>query len=167
MTNPSEIFMGNIIIREANKNDLFVLQELWKEMMCFHSEKYGHLTVTKEGEQAFIPYITGYIEDKNNARVIVAENTEKIIGFCLAYRFKRPPFFAMKEYVLIDYIAISKHYRNKSIGTMLLESIKKWTQTIGLTRIELLAATSNECALGFWTKKGFRPYITKMYFDLI
>jgi ribosomal protein S18 acetylase RimI-like enzyme len=159
--------LNNISIRNAKPDDMPIISELWQELMRFHAIRYKHLTVTEEGVKNFYPFLREHIADKNNSCVLVAEINGEVMGFCIAYREKRKPFFKLKEYGMIDFLGVTQKYRKLGIGEILFEHTKEAFVNMGLKRIELLIATSNEVSTSFWQKLGFKHYVSKLYLDLL
>jgi GNAT superfamily N-acetyltransferase len=62
-------------------------------------------------------------------------------------------------------LAVTKQWRRKGIGVQLFNAAKQWFDSSGVKRVEVRVATSNETALGFWRKLGFKPYMETMYLD--
>ena len=149
-------------IREANRSDLPEIVELWKEFMDFHSDLDHFYTRAEDGSDNFQKHLEGQVES-DDAALLVAEDSGRIIGYAKIGISQYPPVFEMDEYGLISDVAVAEEYRRKGIGQALYEASTKWFTDKGLTRTELRVATVNNVALGFWSKMGFKPYMTTMF----
>ena len=149
-------------IREANYSDLPEIVKLWKEFMDFHRDLDPFFTCSNEGPSNFQKHLEGQMES-DDAALLVAEESGKITGYTKIGISEYPPVFKMDKYGLISDVAVANEYRRKGIGQALYNASTKWFADKGITRIELRVANINNVARGFWSKMGFKPYMTTMY----
>ena len=154
-----------IKIREAVKNDVTALVELWKEMMDFHKERDKIFTRTATGHERWIEFITGYIASENSC-VLVAECDGRIVGHSLALIEEYPPVLTTKRYGLFKETVVAADYRGCGVGERLVKEMLKWFYEQEMKRIEVKVSVHNELSTVFWRKMGFRPYIETLYFEI-
>ncbi len=149
-------------IREANRSDLPEIVGLWKEFMDFHRDLDQFYTRSEDGPSNFQKHLEGQLESEDDA-LLIAEESGKIIGYAKIEISQYPPVFEMDKYGLISDVAVAEEYRRKGIGQALFNASTKWFTDKGVTRTELRVANVNNVARGFWSKMGFKPYMTTMF----
>ncbi len=141
-------------------------------MNCCIFPTYIQLMENKEFK-AIENYKEQYIFGEDAVRLFLEEYRERMKGhFCLCYQFSsyNIGFVVMlsKEVVgialgyelnqlpfILGIIEVSKNYRRKGIGTVLLSSIKKYCKNKNLPSIEAWCNVMKELHL-FWKKNGFK-----------
>ena len=154
-----------VIIRKAVTEDVPSILELWKEMMDFHKERDRIFSRSVTGHEGFADYISGHMS-RDTSCVFVAEAGKDIVGYCLAFVEKYPPVLEIKEYGLVQDIAVSEKYRHRGIGKRFLNEARNWFSEKGISRIEARVATTNKISTGFWAKMGFTPYLETVFVEL-
>jgi ribosomal protein S18 acetylase RimI-like enzyme len=157
--------MTQINYREAIKEDIPRLVELWKELMDFHGARDSFFSRSKEGPENFGNFLLENIS-KDDAVIYIAETEKEAVGYILAMIQDYPPVFEVKQYGLISDLAVTAKYRRTGIGLHLVNIAKEWFIQKGMTRAEIGVAATNEISTTFWTKMGFRVYKESRYLDL-
>lgn len=157
--------MTKINYREAIKEDIPGLIELWKELMDFHGARDSFFSRSKEGPENFGNFLLENIR-KDDAIVYIAETEKEVVGYILAMIQDYPPVFEVKQYGLISDLAVTSKYRRTGIGMHLVSIAKEWFILKGMIRTEIGVAASNEISTSFWTKMEFRVYKESRYLDL-
>ena len=152
-------------IRKAIQEDTRAIVELWKELMDFHKERDQHFTRSADGHKRFAEFVSGRMVHETSC-VLVAEQQDEIIGYCLATISKYPPVYEYQEYGAIFDLAITEKYRRKGIGQALVEAALQWFSEQKIRRVEVRIATSNEVSTAFWKKIGFVPYLEVVYKEI-
>jgi ribosomal protein S18 acetylase RimI-like enzyme len=150
-----------MIIREAIRDDIESIKELWKEFIDYHKSFDRFFSRTSEGHERFGEFVLERIKDENWL-VLVAECDDRIVGHCLVTIQEHPPVFEKTRYGYIQDIAVTESYRRKSIGTTLFEKSVSWLHERGISRIELDVAATNPTSQKFWRKMNFREVIFRM-----
>ena len=157
--------MDKIIYREATKDDIPRMIELWKEFIDFHKVRDSLFSRSKEGPENFGKFVAENLR-KDDAIVYVAEKKGEVIGHILATIQNYPPAFEMKRYGLVNDLAVTSAYRRFGIGQHLFALVKDWFFKKGIRRIEIEVAIANEVSTSFWRKMNFRPYKEISYLEL-
>lgn len=62
---------------------------------------------------------------------------------------------------VVEDMVVSEDCRGKGVGKQLLQALYLWAAGRGITRLQLLADTTNAAALAYYTRLGWEP--TKLY----
>jgi GNAT superfamily N-acetyltransferase len=154
-----------ITIRKAVTQDVPSILELWKELMDFHKERDRIFSRSATGHEGFADVITGHISSDISC-VFVAEAGKDIVGYCLAFIEKYPPVLEIKEYGLVQDVAVTENHRRRGIGKRLLHEAQRWFSKNGVRRIEARVAATNKISTGFWSKMGFTPYLETVFVEI-
>jgi ribosomal protein S18 acetylase RimI-like enzyme len=157
--------MTEINYREAIKEDIPKLIELWKELMDFHRARDIFFSRSKEGPEKFGNFLLENMS-KDDAIVYVAETEREVVGYTLAMIQDYPPVFEIRQYGLISDLAVTAKYRRSGVGMHLVGIAKDWFIQKGMIRAEIGVAVTNEISTAFWSKMGFRAYKENRYLDL-
>jgi ribosomal protein S18 acetylase RimI-like enzyme len=149
-------------IRQAIPEDTAAIVEIWKEFMDFHAVRDRHFTRSVQGHERFADFISGRIVHDASC-VVVAEQAQKVVGYCLAVLSHYPPVFLYDTYGMISDLAVSASHRRQGIGQALVEHALAWFAERKISRIELRVAITNEISMAFWRKMGFNPYVEILY----
>jgi GNAT superfamily N-acetyltransferase len=57
--------------------------------------------------------------------------------------------------LLLEDVIVSKPYRGRGLGSLLVKHVLEWAKENGLARVTLLADQDNQAALDFYNKLGF------------
>ena len=156
-------------IRKAETNDVQRLADLFIGHITAHREyishgeiqmgvgkcrlQDGHLTTepAEEAREKWVRYICGNINGGDEACVWVAEEDEKIIGFCAAeiQEDGDKPFG-----VLCD-LFVSQESRGSGTGDRLMKTAISWIREKGVSDIYLESGKDNHPAHEFFKRRGF------------
>lgn len=151
----------SLFIRKSTEDDIAAIVDLWKEFMDFHAARDRHFARSEDGHERFAEFISGRLESKISC-VLVAEQNQDIVGYCLAMVAKYPPVFLCQEYGSISDLAVTAKCRREGVGEALVQGILAWFAERNIQRIEVRVAVSNEVSTSFWRKMGFEPYLEIM-----
>ena len=154
--------METIRIREAVKNDVATMVELWKEMMDFHKERDKLFTRKDIGHKGWIEFVTDHMS-KEDSCVFVAELDGQIVGHCLGFLSDYPPVITIERYGKFQELAVMADYRRCGVGKELVKKMLIWFSEQGMKRIEVNVSVHNELSTAFWRKIGFSPYLETLY----
>ena len=157
--------MPEIKYREAIKQDIPEIIELWKEFIDFHKDRDSFFSRSEEGPDNFGKYILENMSNED-AIVYVAESNGNVVGYILSIIQNYPPAFEIKKYGFISDLAVASKSRKSGIGLHLFEISKDWFIKKGVRRIEIGVVVSNEVSTSFWDKMGFKPYKRTCFLEL-
>lgn len=99
--------------------------------------------------EQYSPSLFNYFYETNNKGFIVAEMGHKIIGFIVGVKVN-------SEMAKILMLSVSKNFRRRNIGSMLLQEFIKQTLKDRTKIIELEVRVDNKKAIKFYKKHGFK-----------
>ena len=144
-----------MMIRRAHEDDLSTMVELLCELFRIEDD----FTIDREkhfkGLQRLIHH--------PDAIVLVVEECDKVIGMATVQKLIST---VMGEYVgLIEDVIISKEYRGRGIGKILIEELITESTSSGMVRLSLGADRRNQNAIHFYTASGFKEsHMGLMYY---
>ena len=153
---------SNLKIRKATAVDLPEVAELWKYLFDFHSNLDPFFSRSHDGHENFLKWVEKQ-QESENAELLVADSSGKILGYIKIEICNYPPVFELKKYGMISDAAVAKEYQRNGIGEALYGKAMDWFEEKGIARIELRVADVNPVARRFWVKMGFKPYMTTMF----
>ncbi|MHC4715163.1 MAG: GNAT family N-acetyltransferase [Planctomycetota bacterium] len=149
-----------ITLRSAAMSDVPSLTKLWLEMMAFHVKREPDLALADDAGERWAKWAAGKIDDENGF-VAVAERGGEIIGYVIAKTTERSDVFRERRYGEIMELAVTAAARGSGAGTGLYELAKEWVRSKGVTWLQVEVSSANEMAEGFWTRKGFKPFVAR------
>lgn len=90
--------------------------------------------------------------DKNNERVLVAVYNSEVVGYLHAQIYKTLYF---EELINFLGLAVSKEYRNKKVGTRLVNEIENWAKKKGINKVRVNSGFSRKEAHEFYRSLGY------------
>lgn len=90
--------------------------------------------------------------DKNNERVLVAVYNSEVVGYLHAQIYKTLYF---EELINFLGLAVSKEYRNKKVGTKLVNEIENWAKEKGINKVRVNSSFSRKEAHEFYRSLGY------------
>ena len=90
--------------------------------------------------------------DKNNERVLVAVYNSEVVGYLHAQIYKTLYF---EELINFLCLAVSKEYRNKKVGTKLVNEIENWAKEKGINKVRVNSGFSRKEAHEFYRSLGY------------
>ena len=90
--------------------------------------------------------------DKNNERVLVDVYNSEVVGYLHAQIYKTLYF---EELINFLGLAVSKEYRNKKVGTKLVNEIENWAKEKGINKVRVNSGFSRKEAHEFYRSLGY------------
>lgn len=148
------IICGDIMIREANENDLKQLLEL-----------YLHLHEKKIPEESELLQRTWkqMIYDKNH-HIIVAEEDGKLVSSCICVIIPNLTR-GVRPYAFIENVVTDKAYRKRGLATACLDYAKEIAKRENCYKMMLLTGSKNPKTLRFYRKAGYNSFEKTAFFQ--
>ena len=135
-------------MREINPNETDKLYECLEALAEHHNQVSvyfkGHYPQTPSEQK--IRQFESELEE-GRARIAVAENDGKVIGFCKINTDARPG--------VLEYLVVLDRERGKGYGAAFMDWALNTFQTFGINDIDVKVVYDNE-AIRFYEKYGFR-----------
>lgn len=96
--------------------------------------------------------IKEFIKNNKENIVLVAENENRIIGFCFAKIMAR----AAGGWCMLDNLAVLKEHRENGAGTLLLNELNKILKKRNVKYIQILEEIHHKKTRDFWKKRGYK-----------
>jgi len=112
--------------------------------------------------EPFASFVSQRLEDETML-LVLAWLDEVSVGYGLAFDVAEHPF--MPEWTRAGYITqflVSREYRQRGVGQMLMDYINNWFQARGIQKVLLNVDIENEAGLRFWESQGFEAYAMRM-----
>lgn len=147
----------HIIVREAQKIDLPVLLQCEQEIIA--AERPFDPTIRNET-------VTYYnlldLMKSPRALVLVACDKDKIVA--TGYALEKPArhYLDHEVYAYLGFMYTDPEYRGQGINGAIMDRLKKWALSKGLTELRLTVYNDNEPAIKAYEKVGFKKHIIEM-----
>ncbi|WP_289644892.1 GNAT family N-acetyltransferase [Maribacter aestuarii] len=147
----------NIIIREANEDDLNVLLQF--EQGVISAERPYDPTLGK-GKITYYDLNEFLISD--DAKIVVAESDSKLIACGYALKKKARHYLDHEFYSYLGFMYTHPDFRGQGVNGLIVDALKKWSLSKGLTEIRLTVYDENTPAIKAYEKMGFKKHIIEM-----
>ncbi len=147
--------MENIIIKKAEYKDLEDIQTLNNKLFEYEYEGWDKdlelgWPFSEAGKKYFIDMIKNQI-------VFVAVDNDKTVGY-LAGNMEASNAYLSIKVAEIDNMFVEDEYRGKNVGSMLINTFKKYCIERGIKTFKVNASAPNTKALAFYKKNGFSEH---------
>jgi GNAT superfamily N-acetyltransferase len=150
--------MAEVTIRQATERDLAAIVRLWREMAGLHAEIEAMVwSLGPDAEEHCRRDLSECI-GKDDHRVLVAVEGERVVGYLLASKARRPPVLSPTLHGAIHDACVTRSARRRGIGTRLVNAAMDWFRSEGLPTAAVSYALENGESAPFWRAQGFRPY---------
>lgn len=149
--------MDSFIVRKANLNDLDVLLEF--EQGVIEAERPFDPTLA-DGRITYYDLIVLIASD--DAQVVVVEHHSKIIASGYALKKRARHYLDHEYYSYLGFMYTHPNFRGKGVNALVVEALKEWSFSKGLTEIRLTVYDENEPAIRAYEKIGFKKHIIEM-----
>ena len=151
----------NITTRRATNEDLPQLQEFLQFLV--EAERPFDPTL-KEGK--IIYYDIQQLIADEKSEVLVIEADDEIIGCGYGQIREAKPFQNHEFFGYLGFMFVKPEFRGKGYNNLLLDDLKKWVLSKGITEVRLEVYSDNEPAVRAYEKAGFRQILTTMRCDI-
>ena len=152
---------NDISIRRATSADLPKLAEFLQFLVA--AERPFDPTL-KEGE-IFYYNIEEFISDEKS-EILVIDYKHQIIGCGYAQVRSAKPYQNHELFGYLGFMYVSPEFRGNGLNNLLLDDLKKWLLSKGITEVRLEVYSENEPAIRAYEKGGFKQISTTMRCDI-
>ncbi len=153
--------MKTDITRPATLDDLPVLAEFLQ--MLVNAERPFDVTL-REGD--LIYYDLKELIESESSELLVLEMNDKLVGCGYAQIRPAKPYQRHEEYAHLGFMFVLPEYRGQGLNQQLIEALKTWIRSKGLTEVRLQVYTDNQAAIRAYEKAGFKQIMTEMRYEL-
>lgn len=139
--------MNGVNIRLANEQDLESIQRIYNQGI------EDRIATLETEPKDFMYMKEWYRNHQGRFKVIIAENEETVIGWASLNQYNgRCAYNGVADLS----IYISREYRGKGVGSILLDSLERLAKEHDFHKIVLFTFSFNGLGQGLYRKKGYR-----------
>ena len=144
-----------------NKEDL---KNLFIELQAYEKTIWSdRAESTEEFVAKFIDELLEEVKMKNG-KVYLAFENEVPVGFIAGYIERDSE--NNSDYFRIDSLVVKRDFRNKGVGTRLVEKIGEYAKSTGQSKVGLGVLVGNFSAYDYYKRLGFKDYGIEMIKNL-
>lgn len=151
----------NITIRPAVNADLPELNEF----LQFLVEAERPFDPTLKEEKIIYYDIQELIADEKT-EVLVIESDNKLVGCGYAQIRSAKPYQNHELFGYLGFMFVKPEFRGRGINNLLLNDLKQWVLSKGITEVRLEVYSDNDPAVRAYEKAGFKQILTTMRCDI-
>ena len=146
-----------LLLRRAKESEVDVLVAHWKRFMALFIGKVElDMRMVPEAPKRIRRFYLKTMRSRNST-FIVAERSDRIVGYAMGTVQKRPPVYRTRTQGYVTEIYLEKSERGKGTGKLLMDELIKWARKKGQEQLALNVHPENRRALRFYARMGFRP----------
>ena len=149
--------MENISVRQASISDLDTLNLFEQGLIDFERP----LDATIKGGDIHYYDIARMIESAS-VEIVVAESAGELIGCGYASIEDSKPYLTHQSHAYLGFMYVAPEHRGKGVNRLIIEALKKWSVSKGVTHMRLEVFASNPAAVKAYEKVGFAPRLLEM-----
>lgn len=149
--------LHKVNIRPATIHDLPLLLKFEQEII--NAERPFDVSIRK-GAVSYYD-IEAMIQDPQ-ACIVVAEIEKKVVASGYAIPKKARHYLDHEYYAYLGFMYTDQQYRGKGINAMIVDELKKWSESAGFKEIRLTVYNDNLSAIKAYEKVGFKKHIIEM-----
>lgn len=149
--------LHKVNIRPATIHDLPLLLKFEQEII--NAERPFDVSI-KKGAVSYYD-IEAMIQDPQ-ACIVVAEIEKKVVASGYAIPKKARHYLDHEYYAYLGFMYTDQQYRGKGINAMIVDELKKWSESAGFNEIRLTVYNDNLSAIKAYEKVGFKKHIIEM-----
>lgn len=154
--------MDQLVIRQANLSDLAILLKF--EQAIIESERPFDETI--RGGPDVLYYDLAALLASLDAEVVVAEIGSEIVGSGYARIEAAEPYLKHREHSYLGFMYVVPEHRGKGINKRIVTALEEWTQSRGVTEMQLEVYADNAVAIRAYEKSGYTGLILQMRREL-
>ena len=153
--------MRPLVIRQATASDLTTINRFQRGIVA--AERPFDRTV-REGEVQY--YDIPALLASDQVMFVVAESGVEPVGCGFVRIEAAKPYLKHSKHGYLGLMYVEPAYRGQSVNGKIIEVLKTWAQTRGVTELRLEVYRDNGTAIRAYEKAGFRPLILEMRLGL-
>jgi GNAT superfamily N-acetyltransferase len=157
--------MKPIIIRKAATKDIPAISRLAVSLMRYHHAFDPTYTLSADCVPAYRTFFRRCLKSRKSL-LLIAEQDEKIVGYCLGQLLIRPAIFRVRKLGFLSDMFLLPAYRHRGIAGKFLDELYRWFSKHKVNRVELMVHVRNRTGMAAWHKHGFRDFAVRRQLTL-
>lgn len=149
--------MKNVTVRKATFSDLDTLLRF--EQGVIEAERPFDETLKRDKTHY---YDLADLLRSEKAEVVVAELGNEVVGSGYARIEESKPYNQHRHHAYLGFMFVPEVHRGKGINGQILEALKRWALSKGVTEFRLEVYHENEAAIRAYQKAGFQKLLITM-----
>jgi ribosomal protein S18 acetylase RimI-like enzyme len=157
--------VDDVVIERTRETELSQLRDLWLGVHRRHVESMPELAPYVDDDTSWGARSRLYAEllAKPDTVLLLARNGAGLIGYGLAHVVDAPESWIGDTWQTaprvgeIESVGVLARYRNRGIGTRLLDQLEAELRADGVHDLILGALPGNDAAIRLYERRGFRP----------
>ncbi|OGS41931.1 MAG: hypothetical protein A3K67_05820 [Euryarchaeota archaeon RBG_16_62_10] len=154
-----------IKIRDATKDDLGAVTDLWESLARYHVTLSDRFTLALDSRRKWRAYLAEKFSEIST-KLIVAEEDGEIIGFMLCLLSPNVPVYKERKIGVVSDVYVREDRRRKGVGKKMFDLAVKWFRRNKVRSVRLSVAADNLEARAAWRMLGFEPFLIDKRLDL-
>ncbi len=149
--------MKQVTVRQATLADFGTLLSFEQALIDFERPldetiKNGHINYYDLENMIAAPTV-GFV---------VAESEGEIVGCGYASIEDSKPYLTHRQHAYLGFMYVIPEHRGKGVNRLIIEALKQWSISKGVTYMRLEVFASNPAAIKAYEKVGFAPRLLEM-----
>lgn len=144
-------------INQLNPADVNHFKRLFKKLHTYNASLDDRFALSEDWEN-FLDRTLEKALSSHEAFCLVAResNTGGVCGFVLASIHQDSGMWKHREWIEIEDLYVEEDWRGTGLADHLLEEVESWASRVGHSVVQLYVTSTNERALKFYRRQGFR-----------
>lgn len=144
-------------LRRAQPRDVVAIKSLFLQLHTFNATLDPRFALAPDWEGHFDAAMEEALQARDALCLVIAEEeTGRIMGFVLAAVHRDSGMWQYRDWVEVEALYVSDEMRGQGCGAALLDSACEWAESVGQPVVQLYVTASNQHALTFYERQGFR-----------
>lgn len=145
------------VLRRMQQTDVMTVKTLFCKLHGFNSALDPRFALSEDWETQFDVAIQQALHGDESLCLIARETgTDQPCGFVLAAVHRDTGMWRYHEWVEVEALYVEEAWRGYSLADTLLSCVCEWADCVGQSVIQLYVTASNERAIRFYQREGFR-----------
>ena len=154
--------MSKIEIREARIDDLTILLQFEQAIIEYERPFDETLNV-----DPISYYDLKELIASEAAYVAVATSNGGLVGSGYAKILQAKEYLDHKQYAYLGFMYTDPEYRGNGINRMIINKLKEWTKSKGISEMRLEVYDENKSAVSAYEKAGFQKNLVEMRYRIV